>query len=252
MTVLQDAAQTYDRDGCLTRIDIFDPEEIAHFRRLFDQLEEREGRETCQIGLQSWHFKEEFIWKMSTDARLLDAVESVVGDDLLLLSTHFFCKYPVREVEHFVAWHQDVTYWGLKPPEAHTAWIAVDDSDLENGCMQIIPGTHKTGIVSHDTSEDDSNLLSINQEISDEHVDKDSVVPLELGAGQISIHHGQLFHASYPNTSQRRRCGLAVRFSPPHVNQTKLNSVGKHWPVLLVRGEDRYHNFPETPLPFDL
>ena len=252
MTVLQDASRIYERDGYLTSIDIFAQQEIAQFRQLFDQLEEREGRETCQIGLQSWHFKEEFIWEMCTDARLLDAVGSVVGEDLLLLSSHFFCKYPTREIEHYVAWHQDVTYWGLEPPEAHTAWIAVDDSDLENGCMKIVPGTHRTGIVPHATAADEGNLLSINQEIPDEHVDESSVVALELQAGQMSIHHGQLLHSSHPNTSQRCRCGLAIRFSPPHVKQTKLNSVGKHWPVLLVRGVDRYQNFPETPLPFAL
>lgn len=252
MTVLQDPAQTYDQDGYLTSIDVFDQDEIAHFRRLFDALEEREGREKCQIGLQSWHFEEEFIWKMATDSRILDAMESVMGADLLLLSTHFFCKYPTQDVEHYVAWHQDVTYWGLEPPEAHTTWIAVDDSDVENGCMQVVPGTHKTGIAPHGTSADDGNLLSINQEIPDQYVDKSSVVHLELRAGQISIHHGQIYHASHPNTSRRRRCGLVARFSPPYVKQTELNSLGKHWPVLLVRGEDRYHNFPETPLPFDL
>ena len=252
MTVLHDSTQTYDQEGYLTGIDIFGTDEMAHYRRCFDELEEREGREKCQIGLQSWHLEEEFIWKMSTDSRILDAMESVMGEDLLLLSTHFFCKYPDREAKHFVAWHQDVTYWGLEPPEAHTAWIAVDDSNVENGCMQVVPGSHKTGIVPHGTSDQKGNLLSINQEIPDEYVDKSNVVQLELKAGQISIHHGQTYHASNPNTSNRRRCGLVARFSPPHVRQTVLNSQGRHWPVVLVRGEDRYHHFPEKSLPFPL
>ena len=248
----QDAAQTYAKEGFLTRVNLFGASEIDHYRACFDELEEREGREKCQIGLQARHLDEEFIWQMATDPRIVDAMQEVMGDDIMLLSTHFFCKYPDPEAKKFVAWHQDVTYWGLQPPEAHTAWVAVDDSDPENGCMRVIPGSHKNGIATHGESAQEGNLLSINQEIPDEYVDKSNVVQLELKAGQISIHHGQTYHASNPNTSNRRRCGLVARFSPPHVRQTVLNSLGRHWPVVLVRGEDHYHHFPEKPLPFPL
>jgi non-heme Fe2+,alpha-ketoglutarate-dependent halogenase len=189
---------------------------------------------------------------LATDKRILNAMQEVMGEDLLLLSTHFFCKYPDPEAKKFVAWHQDVTYWGLEPAEAHTAWIAIDDADVENGCMQAIPGSHKHGIAAHDKSDKEGNLLSINQAIPDEDVDTSKVVNLELKAGQISIHDGQLYHASNPNTSNRRRCGLTVRFIPPHVKQVQLNSTGDKWPTILVRGKDSYQNFPAQEMPFPL
>ncbi len=252
MTVRQDLATLYEQDGFVTGIALFSPEEIARYRARFDALEAREGREKCQIGLQGWHFREEFIWQMATDPRVLDLMEQVMGEDLLLLSTHFFCKYPDKEGKKFVAWHQDITYWGLEPPIAHTAWIAVDDSDIENGCMQAIPGSHRSGIAPHGKSTREGNLLSINQEIPDEYVDKTHVVHLELQAGQASIHDGQVFHASHPNTSQRRRCGLTVRFIPPHARQVVSNSYGQQWKPILVRGADRYHYYPDTPAPFPM
>ena len=102
----------------------------------------KESKEQCQIGLLDLHFKEEFIWEMSTDPRLLDMIQSLLGENIVLLATQFFCKYPNMETKHFVAWHQDVTYWGLEPPEALTAWIAIDNSNTENGCMRVIPSSH--------------------------------------------------------------------------------------------------------------
>ena len=156
-------SRNYTENGYVTALDLFSQDEIAAYRQCFDALEAREGKENCQIGLQARHFDEEFIWRMASDDRIIDLIASVMGEDILLLSTHFFCKYPDPDGEKFVAWHQDVTYWGLEPPEAHTAWIAIDDSDVENGCMQIIPGSHKDGIVTHATSDREGNLLSINR-----------------------------------------------------------------------------------------
>lgn len=250
MSVREDLESAYERDGCITGIDLYPDDEIAAFRAEFDRLEDQEGKEICQIGLVGWHTRERFIWDMAADPRLLDLMETLVGPDVLMLSTHFFCKYPEPEGKHFVAWHQDVTYWGLEPAEAHTAWIAVDDSDVENGCMKVVPGTHTGGIVSHGISEGEGNLLSISQEIPAELVEEGQAVDLELKAGQMSVHEGRLFHASMPNTSVRRRCGLTVRFVSPSVRQTDLNSHGQNWQPILVRGQDPNGHFPHTPAPF--
>ncbi len=250
MSVMDDYKVNYERDGVLPKVGVFSQEEIDRYRADFDELEAREGKENCQIGLQGRHTSERFIWELATDDRVLDVMEAVVGDDVMLLSTHFFCKYPDKDARSFVAWHQDTTYWGLEPPEAHTAWIAVDDSDVENGCMRVIPGSHADGIVTHEKSDRDGNLLSINQEIPDELVDNSSALDLELKAGQMSVHHGQIFHASMPNGSNRRRCGLTVRFVPPYVQQAELNSLKQNWQPIVVRGKDSYGNFEETPAPF--
>ena len=253
MTLLSDAAcNQYASEGYLSPVDVYSQDEIEAYRKKFDELEAREGKEQCQIGLQARHFDQEFIWKLSTDPRILDQMEKVMGSDLMLLSTHFFCKYPDKKGEKFVAWHQDVTYWGLEPPEAHTAWVAIDDSDVENGCMQVIPESHKKGLVPHGKSNRDGNLQSINQEIPDEYVDKKDVVNLEMKAGQMSIHHGQLYHASHPNTSDRRRCGLTVRFIPPEARQKEANSTNEGWKPIVGRGQDQFHHYPETLAPYPL
>jgi non-haem Fe2+, alpha-ketoglutarate-dependent halogenase len=252
MTATQSPAQAYTANGYLSPVDLFSADEIAAYRQDFDRLEAREGREKCQIGLVARHFEEEFIWKMSTDPRLLDLMQQIMGPDIMLLSTHFFCKYPEADNTKFVAWHQDITYWGLEPPEAHTAWIAIDDADTANGCMQVVPASHKDGIVEHGTSQAQGNLLSINQEIPDEHIDKTKVAPLELKAGQLSLHDGQLYHASQPNRSDRRRCGLTVRYIRPEARQLEQNSHGQQWTPVLLRGQDRFGHYPVTPMPFSL
>ncbi len=242
--------ETYARDGVLPRVDVYTKDEIDGFRTQFDELEAREGKENCQIGLQARHMDEPFIWELSTDDRVLDVMQAVMGEDVLLLSTHIFCKYPEKDPKSFVAWHQDITYWGLEPPEAHTAWIAIDYSDVENGCMRVIPGSHTEGIAPHAKSEAVGNLLSINQEIPDEHIDDSKAIHLILDAGQMSVHDGQVFHASMPNRSDRRRCGLTVRFIPPYVKQAALNSVKAAWHPIVVRGRDTYKNFEVTEAPF--
>jgi non-haem Fe2+, alpha-ketoglutarate-dependent halogenase len=244
-------AADWERDGFVAPLRVLDSADATRVRREFDLLEAAEGRERCQIGLVDRHFDRQFVWEMATHPRILDAVEAVVGPDVLLLATHFFCKYPQAggETERYVAWHQDITYWGLEPPFAVTAWYAVDDSDQENGCMRVIPGTHR-GLREHGTADRAGNLLSINQEVPVSPPEEDTAVDLVLRAGEISLHHGHLIHGSNPNRSARRRCGLTIRYVPPHVRQAELNSQKRSWTPVLVRGEDPYRHFGEQAAPF--
>ncbi len=273
MSDSMDIAGQWERDGFVNGIPILEVAETTEIRSAFDNLEQREGPERCQIGLIDRHLDEQFVWSLATHPKVLDAVEAVMGPDILLLATHFFCKYPaasgvpgppaawadrgtVTAVEaeatptpRFVAWHQDVTYWGLEPPFALTAWYAVDDSDVENGCMRVIPGTHDA-IREHGKSEREGNLLSINQEVPVTGAEEASAVDLCLRAGQISLHHGALIHGSNPNTSGRRRCGLTIRYVPPHVRPIEANSLRRPWKAVLVRGTDPSGNFGRTRAPF--
>ncbi|HZT41572.1 MAG TPA: phytanoyl-CoA dioxygenase family protein [Chthonomonadaceae bacterium] len=222
----------YRRNGFLTGLPVADAEEAPCYRALFDALEQRVGRERARIGLLDCHFDEPFIWELATHPRILGAVESLLGPEVLLLATHFFCKY--GQEEKFVAWHQDVTYWGLEPPVAVTAWYAVDDSDRENGCMRVIPGTHLGGIRAHGKAEQAGNLLSINQEVPVHPEEERAAVDLPLKAGQMSLHDGALIHGSLPNRSPRRRCGLTLRYIPSFVRQVTANSMGARWKAVPV------------------
>jgi hypothetical protein len=251
---MTEACQTerYRQAGFLTGIRLFSSQQMSRWRAAFDDLEAREGPQRCRTGIKGRHSDEHFIWEMATHPRLLGLMRELLGEDLLLMSTHFFCKYPEAAPQRFVGWHQDVTYWGLEPPEAHTAWIAIDRSDRENGCMEVIPGSHRRGIVDHGRSQRPGNMLSIEQEIPSDLVEESAAVPLELDPGQASIHDGHLMHASRPNLSRRRRCGLTVRFITPNVRQAKGNSVGQQWQPILVSGEDRFGNFELASPPFPL
>ena len=211
-------------------------------------MEVKEGKGKAQIGLVDRHFDVKFVWELATHPKILQHVQFLLGHDVLLLATHFFCKYPKAE-DKFVAWHQDVTYWGLEPAFAITAWLAIDGADQENGCMRVVPGSHRGPILEHGKSSRSGNLLSINQEIPDEMVDDGRAMDIVLKAGQMSLHHGKLIHGSNPNRSNRRRCGLTLRFVPTSVKQKENNSLGRGWNAVLVCGQDTYHHFGEQRRP---
>jgi non-heme Fe2+,alpha-ketoglutarate-dependent halogenase len=275
MILADTLASVFGRNGYISGLRVLEPPQADEIRRQFDVLEAAEGPERCQIGLLDRHFDQRFVWQIATHPVILDSIEAVLGPDVMLLATHFFCKYPSGSDQgsgvssqaqpaevtghslltpdpsgRFVAWHQDVTYWGLEPPHSVTAWYAVDDSDAENGCMRVIPGTHRDGIREHGKADRPGNLLSINQEVPVSPEEEARAVDLVLRAGEISLHHGMLIHGSNPNRSTRRRCGLTVRYVSPAVRQTTRNSQDRTWAAVLVRGTDRYHHFDEGPAPF--
>ncbi len=235
--------------GYAAGIRVAEQADVIRHRRLFDEVEAREGRAKCQKGLFDTHFTLPFVWELATLPTILDHVETIIGSNILLMGSHFFCKYGPSDA--FVAWHQDVTYWGLEPPLAVSAWYAIDDSDAGNGCMQVIPRTHREGLRAHGKSADPSaNLLSINQEVPVDESEISQVVNIELKAGEISLHDGLTVHGSQPNRSTRRRCGLAMIYLPTFVRQAEQNSLGTRWAAVLVRGENREQNFADRPPPF--
>jgi ectoine hydroxylase-related dioxygenase (phytanoyl-CoA dioxygenase family) len=196
-------------------------------------------------------YEHAFIWKAATHLKILDVIEALMGPDLVLLATHIFCKYPTADMgnEAFVAWHQDATYWGIEPPNVMTAWLAIDDSDEENGAMQVLPGTHRQGILDHGKSDRKDNLLSVNQAIDPSNFDESTAVTLTLNAGQISLHHGLAVHGSLPNCSNRRRCGMTLRYTTPDVKFVPRDDQLFEWKTVLVRGEDHFGNLALLPAP---
>ena len=245
-----DLKTKFKRDGYVFPVDVFTPDEMSEFREKFDQLEQESGKDFAQKGLAGKEREYKFVWWMATGRRVIDAVESVYGPNLVLLSTHFFCKYPVSELgTAFVAWHQDVTYWGLQPAKAMSVWIAVDDVDEENGAMLFIPGSHRHGFFEHGKSDRTGNLLSVNQAIDESLFDVTTAVTVELKAGQMSLHDGMMIHGSHPNRSDRRRCGMTVRFTTPDVRMIPEENKKSTWQAVLVRGEDHHDVQKRLPAP---
>jgi len=174
--------------------------------------------------------------------RILDAVEDVIGPDILCWGTSFFIKE--KRNPGFVSWHQDSTYWGLEPPDIITTWVAFSDSNAANGAMRVIPGSHTMDQVPHRDTFAAENLLSRGQEIMVD-VDERKAAMLELAAGEMSLHHVRLIHGSDPNPSDDRRIGFAIRYIPTYVRQV----AGSHDSATLVRGVDTYHHFEEEQRP---
>jgi non-heme Fe2+,alpha-ketoglutarate-dependent halogenase len=189
-----------------------------------------------------------WVYDIVSHSKVLDAVESVMGPNIIVWASQWFPKFPGDKA--FVSWHQDATYWGLTPPNVTTAWIALSESTTKNGCMRVVPGTHKMPLMPQRETYGAENMLSRGQEIAVE-VDEAKAVDMPLMPGEFSLHHVGIVHGSGPNNSDAPRIGLAVRYISPDVVQTNPSREI----VLLVRGKDDYGHFelvdpPERDLPF--
>ena len=183
-----------------------------------------------------------WLYDLAREARILDAVEALIGPDILLWSSGFFTK-PANDPA-YVTWHQDSTYWGLEPvDDIVTAWLAFTPSVPESGCMRVVPGTHTLGQVGHRDTFAAGNLLSRGQEV-DMQVAEQAAVDLVLQPGEMSLHHVRIVHGSQPNRSAWPRIGLTFRYIP-----TRVRQVGDRPTAVLVRGEDRYGHFEAEPRP---
>jgi ectoine hydroxylase-related dioxygenase (phytanoyl-CoA dioxygenase family) len=232
----------YRRDGFVFPIAVLTPDEAAERRRRLEAVEAAHGG---QLLRNKPHLLFTWLVELVRHPRMLDAVEDVLGPNLLVWSSSFFIK-DARDAA-YVSWHQDATYWGLSEPDVVTAWLAFTDATLENGAMRMVPGSHGEQLVHRDTFAPD-NLLSRGQEIAVE-VDEARGVDILLRAGEMSLHHVRMVHGSPANRSDDRRIGYAIRYIPTHVRQLAGDADG----AMLVRGVDAYHHFvPERPPASDL
>ena len=234
------AVEQYRRDGFYFPVRVMSAAEARSYR---DRLEEHERHQGAPLQSNMRH-KVHLLFRWANalvrHPTILDAVEDIVGPDILCWTTNFFIKEARNPA--FVSWHQDATYWGLDPDDVVTAWVALSDAPIASGAMKVLPGSHRGQLAHVDTFHPD-NLLSRGQEISVEVDDRDGVfVPLE--AGEMSLHHVKLVHGSEPNRTGDRRIGLAIRYIPPYVRQLKVRDS-----AMLVRGVDRFGHYDPEPEP---
>jgi non-haem Fe2+, alpha-ketoglutarate-dependent halogenase len=240
-----DIVQHYNERGYYAPVPALSTEEAGTIRRGLEAYEAKHGVLKGEMRQKS-HLLFTSLDALIRHPAILDAVEDVIGPDILCWGTTFFIKEARNPA--FVSWHQDSTYWGLDPADIITAWVALSDSTAANGAMRVMPGTHKMDQVPHRDTFSPDNLLSRGQEI-EVAVDESQAAMLELRAGEMSLHHVRLIHGSDPNPSDQRRIGFAIRYIPTYVRQ----SVGGTDHATLVRGTDRYRNFaPEQPPEYDM
>ena len=211
-TLTRDQVAGYNANGYLSPLDVFTPGETVMWRQYFDRLindvlDADDGRNGYSVN--GYHQCCAGLWDVATDPRIVSYVEDILGPDLVLWSTHMFCKLPGNPME--VPLHQDAIYWPFTSTRTTTVWLAIDDADAGNGTMQFVPGSHRLGPLPYDELElDGTRVLGRRTRDADQYTERFTNT---LRAGQVSIHSDLLLHGSAPNMSARRRAGLTLRYA---------------------------------------
>ena len=237
--------EAFLREGFIFPLDAMTATQAAGYRHRFDSLEGalQEAKIAHNGQLNQMHAVLCFVNEIVRNERILDAVEAVLGPNILVWGSTFFIKKP--HTADYVSWHQDLRYWGLRDSDALvSAWLALGPVNKANGCMKFMPRSHQLGLVDHEDKFNVDNLLYRGQ-VAQVDVDEADAVHVELEPGQFSLHHGHLLHASPANPSDITRCGLTINYVAPHNRQI----VASRDFAMLVRGEDRYGHFGAVPEP---
>ena len=232
----------YNDYGYVAPIDVLTPDEANEIKTEIEQIENRWPNELDGLGRNYVHMISPVFDKICHNSKILDAVESIIGKDILIGGTTLFIKDP--DNKGFVSWHQDAKYIGFEPHNWVTAWLAVTDANEENGCMRMWAGTHKEKIREHKDTFNESNLLTRGQTV--QNVPLEKTIPNELKAGQLSLHHPMIVHGSTPNKSKSRRIGFVIQsYIGTNVDQV----IGKVY-VQQARGTDtfKYHEHTKRPV----
>lgn len=238
--------ERFDRDGYYAPLDVISADEAmahrAELERLESQIVDQRLGNKGQLG--QGHVVFRFAHDLVRNPVILDAVEELIGPDILVWGSTFFTKE--AQSPSYVSWHQDLRYWGLSSDNLVSVWIALGPARREHGCMRFVPGSHKLDMLEHRDTFDEANFLTRGQEAVID-IDEDDTVLVELEAGQASMHHGRLLHASGPNEADQRRVGYVVNYLAPSMRQV----VASQDFAMLVRGEDRFGHFVPVPAPSD-
>jgi ectoine hydroxylase-related dioxygenase (phytanoyl-CoA dioxygenase family) len=221
----------YNEQGFLMPFDALNRDEALELRAFFDGVLAaftELGRSSYSINTAHLRFAK--IYQLVQHPRILDAVSDLLGPNVVCWGSHFFCKLPGDGKR--VPWHQDSTYWPLSPTKTVTVWLAVDDADPENANMKFIPRSHLHGLIDYDHTQDADTVLDL--AVKNPHSYGDAEVDAQLKAGQFSMHSDLLLHGSDANTSNRRRCGLTIRYASADV----ITWYDWHKKGFVVRGSN--------------
>ena len=226
----------YNATGYLMPFDGLEPAEAREIRAFFDGVLAafiELGRTSYSINTAHLRFAR--IYQLVQHPMILDAVSDLLGPDIVCWGSHFFCKMP-RDGKR-VPWHQDSTYWPLSPTKTVTVWLAIDDADPQNANMKFIPRSHLHGLIDYDETNEVDTVLDL--AVKNPTSYGDAEVDVTLKAGQFSMHSDLLLHGSDANESERRRCGLTIRYAAADVSTwfdwhkkgfvVRGQNVGNHW-----------------------
>ena len=243
MTNLSDQQINFYNDkGYVAPIDVLSIQEANEIREEIELIEKKWPNALEGLGRNYVHMISPILNKVCLNNKILDAVESLIGKNILICGTTLFIKN--AKEKGFVSFHQDAKYIGLEPHNWVTAWIAVTDSNEENGCMRMWPGSHKGELKDHEQKFDEGNLLTRGQTIKNVPIEETD--PIVLKAGQMSLHHPTVIHGSGLNKSKDRRIGFVVQ---SYIGSNVDQVLGKIY-VQKARGEDthKFHEYSKVPI----
>ena len=217
---------------------LFSEEKLARLEGIFNEHLADKG-DKLSDELDTPHYRDERLLEFLLSDEVLDTVEPLIGPDIALWSSHFISKDP--RVGRATPWHEDSAYWnGRFSSYDHivTVWLALGPSNRENGCMRVIPGSHRGGGFS-DYVPTDMTVQTFHAEIPE--VDESKAVDFELDRGQCSLHDARIIHGAKPNTSDIRRTGYTMRYFPASVKMLPIEP-NAGWKIWLARGQDSAGN----------
>ena len=229
MTEIQ--IKQYHDNGFVSPIRVVSETEALSIKAKIEKAEKEFPYDFNPENRNNLHLSFIFLDALAHNSIVLDSVEDLIGRDISLWGSVMFSKDPSSK--HYVSWHQDATYMGMNSSNFLTPWIALTPSNIEMGCMSMIPGSHKQSIRRHEDTFAEDNILTRGQVVKD--VDESKAVNLVLKPGEMSIHHGAVIHSSKPNKSKQRRIGFALQsYMPLGVKQLVGGNMWMH-----IRGKQR-------------
>jgi len=234
--------QEYHDNGYVAPIEVLTKDQAFEIRKEIENIETKWPDELKGAGRNYVHMISPILDEVCHNSKMLDAVESIIGKNILICGTTLFIKNPNEK--GFVSYHQDAKYIGLEPHNWVTAWVAITDSNENNGCMRMWSGSHKDNLKEHDQKFNEGNLLTRGQTVKNVPIEK--TTPLILKAGQMSLHHPAVVHGSEQNNSNDRRIGFVIQ---SYIGTNVKQILGKN-SVQLARGVDKfnYHEKIERPV----
>lgn len=232
----------YNCQGYLMPFTGLESDEATRLRAYFDGVLAafmELGRGSYAINTA--HLRFQNIYDLVQHPRIVAPVADLLGPNVVCWGSHFFCKMPKDGKR--VPWHQDSTYWPLSPTKTVTVWLAIDDADPENANMKFIPQSHLHGLIDYDQTQAADTVLDL--AVKNPHSYGEGEVDVALRAGQFSMHSDLLLHGSEANLSDRRRCGLTIRYAAAEVT-TWYDWYKKG---IIVRGEDSNAHWLNPPRP---
>lgn len=218
----------YAKLGYACPIRVLDPSDAARYAEAYFDLAARLGGAPKATQLSLLHLYFDWAWELIHSPAILDAVEQVLGPDILVWASSVFPKRP-RD-PGYITMHQDGTYWGLSDGAITTAWVALTPSTRQNGCMRVVAESHRQDYLPHRETHAENNLLTRGQEV-EVAVAEESITDIELQPGEMSLHDVRIIHGSNPNPSDIPRIGFAIRYVTPDVRaQDDVH------PAVLARG----------------